>query len=793
MKLRPEYESVRSSLLNRSLVPSLDICFGELLREEQRLSTQALLEQSHGSSGMATVAYAAQGRGPPLNSKNLQCFCCKEYGHIAAHCPKKFCSYCKKKGHIITACRLCPQNRQAQVFQTSVIIPPVATSAAHGSPSDASSVPAPPATNYCTPEMVQQMLISALSAMGFQGNNSTKLCSRFKPGIVYTRRSRPQSLSVAHPISDPTTLQIQSVAAPPAPLVRRSPRVSVPPDRLDAMLLVLQVESVSDLETTGKTNGSYEKLILERVTSGPNSGICQNFGSVEAYDEITEKVNGSLEEQNEPSGSSSQKDNFHTEADVVSNLHTGKHAVPNGGLSGNASEINFKSAQIVFFHDLEEGNESKNKLETEVDRFLETRELKDGGFVEPIESDSSSSIQAESLRFEVSQYTGRIHLYSCIPGVDSRPRPLFENFQPEELESQNPPADNDKKMARKSIKDTPAYRHTLVAFINEWNNLRPIQQKKLLCKPLQLPLSIELCYLTESLNHDSGGLLKGGSKRRATPLHEISHSLPSNAEWKKVHLRSGYGKKEKEYTQGWTVMDEPLCKLCQAPCKGNNAKTPEFFEDLFCNLGCYEEYRSRTSNRSLREGLFQIEHGICTNCQLNCHKLVEHIRPLSDAKRLEYIMRVAPQVARHEKLLKKLVREPTEGNAWHADHIVPVYRGGGECRLENMRTLCVACHADVTATQRAERHSTRVKAKERLKILMGDLRNDQNVKETDFNPQAPSHLEMQENIVEDELFIKVPGSAYSGARNDVTGSEEYEKSSNSQSQVPNYPGSDEAS
>ncbi|RVX02434.1 hypothetical protein CK203_031162 [Vitis vinifera] len=51
MKLRPEYKSVRSSLLNRSPVPFLDICFGELLREEQRLSTQAILEQSHGSSG----------------------------------------------------------------------------------------------------------------------------------------------------------------------------------------------------------------------------------------------------------------------------------------------------------------------------------------------------------------------------------------------------------------------------------------------------------------------------------------------------------------------------------------------------------------------------------------------------------------------------------------------------------------------------------------------------------------------------------------------------------------------
>ena len=52
--------------------------------------------------------------------------------------------------------------------------------------------------------------------------------SRFQLGIVCTRCSRPQSLSVAHPISDPTTLQIQSVATP---LVRCSPRVSVPPNR----------------------------------------------------------------------------------------------------------------------------------------------------------------------------------------------------------------------------------------------------------------------------------------------------------------------------------------------------------------------------------------------------------------------------------------------------------------------------------------------------------------------------------------------------------------------------------
>jgi len=163
MKLRPEYESVLSSLLNRSSVPSLDVCFGELLREEQRLSTQAILEQSHGSSGAATVAFSAQGRGPPMHSRTLQCFCCKESGHIAVNCPKKFCSYCKKKGHIIKECRIRPSNRPAQAFQTSVLATTTAAPAT------------PPAPDYCTPAMVQQILISALSAMGFQGKHSPKL------------------------------------------------------------------------------------------------------------------------------------------------------------------------------------------------------------------------------------------------------------------------------------------------------------------------------------------------------------------------------------------------------------------------------------------------------------------------------------------------------------------------------------------------------------------------------------------------------------------------------------------
>ncbi|KAJ6422346.1 hypothetical protein OIU84_027328 [Salix udensis] len=389
-------------------------------------------------------------------------------------------------------------------------------------------------------------------------------------------------------------------------------------------------------------------------------------------------------------------------------------------------------------------------------------EIKDSGLAQENEADECWSNELYSLRFEVSKYTGRIHLYSCILGKDSRPQPLYENFQPEELESL---ASNDSKETDfKFLKQNPVSRHALLSFIKEWNALRPIERRKLCGKTLQLTLHVELCYLNESTNHRIGGLLKGGSKRRCTPLGEISHPLPSNAILKKVHLSSSYGQKEKQYTQGWTLMDEPLCKLCQMPCKGSDAKTPRYFEDLFCDLICCEEYRIRTSSRSLRQELFQIEHGVCTICRLDCHQLVRTIKPLSLERRREYIEEAAPNVASQKKLLDKLANNPCEGgNAWHADHIVPVYRGGGECKLENMRTLCVACHSKVTAAQRAERCSTRISA---VTELQGP-----------FHILGQGHSRMREDLV-DELLVKVPGSAYSGGLSADPESEELKKSSN---------------
>lgn len=57
-------------------------------------------------------------------------------------------------------------------------------------------------------------------------------------------------------------------------------------------------------------------------------------------------------------------------------------------------------------------------------------------------------------------------------------------------------------MVNKCNEDYSYYRSALLRFLEEWNQLRPIEKRKLKAKPLQLPLSTELCYLDESLNHN---------------------------------------------------------------------------------------------------------------------------------------------------------------------------------------------------------------------------------------------------------------------------------------------------
>jgi 5-methylcytosine-specific restriction endonuclease McrA len=56
--------------------------------------------------------------------------------------------------------------------------------------------------------------------------------------------------------------------------------------------------------------------------------------------------------------------------------------------------------------------------------------------------------------------------------------------------------------------------------------------------------------------------------------------------------------------------------------------------------------------------------------------------------------------------LKTRVRK----SLWDADHILPVAEGGGECDLDNIRTLCLRCHRSVTQQLRERIRRAKVAA-----------------------------------------------------------------------------------
>ena len=168
MKLRPEFETMRSNLMNRHPSPSLETCLNEVLREEQRIFTQHQLSQQS-SNGPTEVAYVAKGKPPRRDTdlSKIQCFTCKEYGHYSSQCRRKVCNYCKASGHIISECRKRPENRNSRAY--SAIASSDSQSVASASPSSSMSsqpsAPSPP----INPEMIQQMILQAFSTLGISG------------------------------------------------------------------------------------------------------------------------------------------------------------------------------------------------------------------------------------------------------------------------------------------------------------------------------------------------------------------------------------------------------------------------------------------------------------------------------------------------------------------------------------------------------------------------------------------------------------------------------------------------
>ncbi len=117
----------------------------------------------------------------------------------------------------------------------------------------------------------------------------------------------------------------------------------------------------------------------------------------------------------------------------------------------------------------------------------------------------------------------------------------------------------------------------------------------------------------------------------------------------------------------------------------------------FCSDFCVHEWKLRSQPGYLREQILKRDRGVCAHCGLNA--LREQIR----LKRARGAARAA--LMQHWGFNARVRK-----SLWDADHILPVAEGGGECDLDNIRTLCLLCHSTVTAQLRERIRRAKVAA-----------------------------------------------------------------------------------
>src|SRR5438270_6556877 len=90
MRLRPEFEALRGSLLHRSPLPSITDAVCEFIAEETRLRllspTQSLAPMTSALAASHASPQTSPVRGPPKVNPKVTCFYCKKPGHVVSAC-----------------------------------------------------------------------------------------------------------------------------------------------------------------------------------------------------------------------------------------------------------------------------------------------------------------------------------------------------------------------------------------------------------------------------------------------------------------------------------------------------------------------------------------------------------------------------------------------------------------------------------------------------------------------------------------------------------------------------------
>jgi 5-methylcytosine-specific restriction endonuclease McrA len=91
----------------------------------------------------------------------------------------------------------------------------------------------------------------------------------------------------------------------------------------------------------------------------------------------------------------------------------------------------------------------------------------------------------------------------------------------------------------------------------------------------------------------------------------------------------------------------------------------------------------------LRKKVYERDKGVCKICGIDTKIISKEILSYSEnsLERNEILKKY--DISTKRKIKKRM-------GVWDADHIIPVKDGGGQCGLDNLRTLCIKCHKIIT-------------------------------------------------------------------------------------------------
>jgi len=146
-----------------------------------------------------------------------------------------------------------------------------------------------------------------------------------------------------------------------------------------------------------------------------------------------------------------------------------------------------------------------------------------------------------------------------------------------------------------------------------------------------------------------------------------------------------FGNLNKDYPKRKNDNGKWLCRWCGSELTGRKTS--------WCGPQCSDEVFIRCWPGHASFMVWQRDRGICSNCGLDTEKRRDTL--LKIRRRFGFEIFNAIQMR-----YRKLGFPPVYQSWWEADHIIPVSEGGGQCGLNNYRTLCVPCHKAETAALR---------------------------------------------------------------------------------------------